>query len=336
MRRKFLGRWLARMILICLGVSAGHLSHAAPAMPRSVPALTLVVLGSGGPGAAGRAGASFVVLVDGEPRILVDAGGGSFVRLGEAKLNLRNLDIVLLTHLHVDHTADLPAIVKARAVSQRVDLDFHVFGPAASVGQGPSILPRFPATSTFIDRYFGKYGLYPYLTHFVRDIRFHVEDVALEHGSMRSSGHVIYKEGDLSIRAAVGHHGDAPAVLYRIDYRGRSITFSGDADDHAHDALARLAMCTDLLVFNAVILDPPQPSASRNFFHSTPRDIGRVATRAGVGRLLLAHIPQDVERSARAVRASISSQYPGPVEFAGDGMIVSLDADHESASFLCG
>ena len=36
--------------------------------------LSLLVLGSGGPGATGRAGAGYIVSLDGEPRILVDAG----------------------------------------------------------------------------------------------------------------------------------------------------------------------------------------------------------------------------------------------------------------------
>jgi hypothetical protein len=52
------------------------------------PALEVVVLGSGGPRAFGRAGSSFIVAVDGTPRILVDAGPGAFVRIGELQLEL--------------------------------------------------------------------------------------------------------------------------------------------------------------------------------------------------------------------------------------------------------
>ena len=45
------------------------------------PALEVVVLGSGGPRAFGRAGSSYIVLVDGRPRILLDAGPGAFLRI---------------------------------------------------------------------------------------------------------------------------------------------------------------------------------------------------------------------------------------------------------------
>jgi hypothetical protein len=36
------------------------------------PSLEVVVLGSGGPRAFGRAGSSYIVLIDGKPRILLD------------------------------------------------------------------------------------------------------------------------------------------------------------------------------------------------------------------------------------------------------------------------
>ena len=62
-----------------------------PNCVQAVPAkagLEVVVLGSGGPRAFGRAGSSYVVVVDGMPRILVDAGPGAFVRMGELELDL--------------------------------------------------------------------------------------------------------------------------------------------------------------------------------------------------------------------------------------------------------
>ena len=118
---------LRRALLLLLA----SLAMAAQAQsPSPAPALELVVLGSGGPGATGRAGSSHVVLVDGVPRVLVDAGPGSFARLGEAKLGLGRLDVILLTHLHADHAGELPGLVKARAVSSGRPVTLKIFGPA--------------------------------------------------------------------------------------------------------------------------------------------------------------------------------------------------------------
>src|SRR6202451_3368250 len=102
----------------------------------SAARLEIAVLGSGGPGATGRAASSYLVLVDGTPRILVDAGPGAFARLGEAKLSLANVDIVLLTHLHIDHAGELPGLFKARAVSSSDPIQFDVWGPKGATKHG--------------------------------------------------------------------------------------------------------------------------------------------------------------------------------------------------------
>src|SRR5579883_1542759 len=81
--------------------------------------LRLVVLGSGGPRPFGRAGTSYLVEINGAPRVLVDAGPGAFVRIGELNLDLGRVDAVLLTHLHIDHTGDVPGFFKARALTSR-------------------------------------------------------------------------------------------------------------------------------------------------------------------------------------------------------------------------
>src|ERR1700683_3159205 len=54
-----------------------------PAAKSQTGVLDLIVLGSGGPGAVGRASTCFVLSLDGTPRILIDAGSGAFARMGE-------------------------------------------------------------------------------------------------------------------------------------------------------------------------------------------------------------------------------------------------------------
>ena len=49
-------------------------------MHAEKPAMEVVVLGSGGPRAFGRAGSSFIIILDGQPRILMDVGPGAFLR----------------------------------------------------------------------------------------------------------------------------------------------------------------------------------------------------------------------------------------------------------------
>jgi ribonuclease BN (tRNA processing enzyme) len=282
----------------------------------STPGLDLLVLGSGGPGAAGRAASSYLVFIDGVPRILVDAGPGSFVRLGEAQISLANTDTVLLTHLHIDHAAELPGLFKARAVSGTGPIVFNVWGPGGSPGQHQDAY--FPSTRQLIRLLFGPKGAYAYLSDFSSPMTIHAHDIPAP--MKNAMPRQILERGDLEITAIAGHHGDAPSVIYRIEHAGRSVTFSGDIDAAGLPALRRIAKATDLLVFNSVVLDPPGSPAILYSLHTPPRAIGELARDAVVRNLLLSHISPTVDANRDAVLESIQSSYAGPVTIAKDGM----------------
>jgi ribonuclease BN (tRNA processing enzyme) len=290
------------------------------AAPVASP-LELLVLGSGGPGATGRAGAGYIVLVDGEPRIEVDAGPGTFVRLGEAKLLLAKIDIVLLTHLHIDHTGELPGFFKARAVSGDGPVNVQVFGPTGHRGNGDQA--TFPSTSRFIDLLFGPEGAYSYLRDFAEPLTIDATNVDAS-ATAPKTPKVIYSENGLNISAIAGHHGDAPAVIYRIDYRNQSITFSGDIDANGIDNLRRIAQRSSLLVFNCVVLDPPGSRPVLYTLHTPPKTIGVVAADTETKRLLLSHLSPSIDQQRANVEASIRKHYRGPIVFAEDGMRLQL------------
>ncbi len=277
--------------------------------------LSVVVLGSGGPGAVGRASSSFLVLLDGTPRILVDAGPGSFARLGETGLPFGAVDTILLTHLHADHAGELPGLVKARAVAVRSDITFRVFGPRGHAAGSDAAY--FPSTSRLIDLLFGKQGAFSYLTDFSGHIDFSVKDLAATpvKGAKPES---ILSENGLEIHAIPGHHRDAPAVIYRIDYRGHSVTFTGDIDSNGWPDLETIAKGTNLLVFNTVVLDPPAAPPILYTLHTAPTDIGRIAKDTGAGKVLLAHLSPATDGNRADVEASIRKSYAGPITFAED------------------
>jgi ribonuclease BN (tRNA processing enzyme) len=285
----------------------------------TAPRLEVLVLGSGGPGAAGRAGSCYLVFLDGVARILVDAGPGSFVRLGEAKASLSDTDMVLLTHLHIDHTGELPGLFKSRAVSSSSPIVFDVWGPKGSPG-GHHQGAYFPATSEFVQLLFGPKGAFAYLSDFSAPMTIREHDLSA--AVSNASPHQIFKQADLEITAIAGHHGDAPAVIYRIDHAGRSVTFSGDIDAQGLPALRNIAKGADLLVFNTVVLDPPGSPSILYTLHTPPHAIGQLARDAGVQALLLSHLSPAIDEKRDAVTASIHQSYTGSIVFAKDGLRV--------------
>ena len=94
------------------------------------------VLGAGGPELGdGFASSSYLIWLDDKARVMVDAGGGSSLNFEKAGARIEDLDAVLFTHLHVDHSADWPVYVKAAFFTDR-NRDLPVYGP-----EGDRLLP---------------------------------------------------------------------------------------------------------------------------------------------------------------------------------------------------
>lgn len=294
---------LAAALLLCSMLAA----RAAP------PALELVVLGSGGPRADGRAASGNLIVLDGHPRLLVDAGSGIFTRIGELHVDLADLDTILLTHLHIDHAADVPSVLKARAMVARGPISFTIFGPGAR--------PPYPATTRFVDLLFGPEGAFAYQKSFGAPETIAAIDLPIALTAPRQK--LIDTDG-LTVSAIPTRHGDAPSSAYRIDYRGRSIVFSGDIDPAGLPNLTSLAQGADLLVFNCAVIDPPGSPADLYKRHTPPKRIGRVAADARVKAVLLSHIAPLVEQHLDAVVKSVHVAYGGTVTVATDTLHVDL------------
>ena len=122
--------------------------------------VALQVLGSGGPELQDkRASSSYLIWRAGVPRVLIDSGGGSALRFGESGATMSDLDVILVTHLHVDHTADLTALMKSSFFEDR-HRKLPLFGPAGN--------QFFPSTTRFIQTLFASSdGAYRYLGDFL-------------------------------------------------------------------------------------------------------------------------------------------------------------------------
>ena len=90
------------------------LPPSAAAQSCGLHGVAVQVLGSGGPEMQDkRASSSYLVWEDGRARVLVDIGGGSGLRFGESGATMSQLDVILFSHFHVDHSGDFPVLIKS-------------------------------------------------------------------------------------------------------------------------------------------------------------------------------------------------------------------------------
>ena len=272
----------------------------------SAPAVTLQVLGSGGPEMGdGRASSAYLVRIDGKSRILVDFGGGASLRFEEAGAKVEDLDVILLTHLHIDHTAGLPALMKAAFFTPR-SRDLPLFGP-----EGNRVMPD---TVTFIKRVFAdNSGAWQYMGDYL-DGR---ASFQLQARNITASKlpHTIYRSRNVTVQAVTVHHGPIPAVAYRVNVGHRSITFSGDMNGDYH-TLEKLAKDTDILVAHNAVPKGAKGVAAQ--LHMTPETIGRIAQRAHAGKLVLSHRMRRTLGREKESKREIRKSYKGPIRFAND------------------
>ncbi|MBS3760236.1 MBL fold metallo-hydrolase [Halodesulfurarchaeum sp.] len=76
--------------------------------------MELTFLGTGSAMPTAKRVQSGLLLTEGDRRLLVDAGSGTLHRLAGTETGYEGVETVLLTHLHLDHVADLLPLYKAR------------------------------------------------------------------------------------------------------------------------------------------------------------------------------------------------------------------------------
>jgi len=285
--------------------------------------LAVQVLGSGGPFAGtNRASTGYLVWRAGRAVVMVDAGGGTFLRFGEAGARLDDLYLLAITHLHPDHVSDLPALLWLSERARQRPL--KLAGPS---GGGP-----FPDIATFVKRLFDPTsGAFAVLAGTLGQKGSGVRlDVAVLDVNALAAPTVL-KEDDLEVTAIGVPHGNSPSVAYRVRVGQLSVVFSSDQTGR-DPRFVDFAMGADVLVMHLAVSMLASDALTR--IHATPATVGQVARDAKVRRLVLSHFsqapPQDPAREAFSLFnldqnvAEVKKSYSGPVVPAVDLLCIPV------------
>lgn len=265
------------------------------------------VLGSGGPELQDkRASSSYLLWVDGQPRVLVDAGGGSALRFGESGAHMSQLDVILFSHFHVDHSGDFAALIKSSWFEDR-KRDLPIYGPGGN--------EFMPSTTEFVTDLFGHKGAYGYLSELLvpgeeSSYKMKPHNVAAEEKPV-----AVFHEDGVSASAVHVTHGGVPALAWRVEVDGKAIVFSGDTNGDGA-GLPRLASMADLFVAHNAV--PEGATGVERRLHMPPSVIGEIAAKGEVKKLVLSHRMLRTLGKEEQTLAEIRKSYAGPVVFAND------------------
>lgn len=294
----------AVMFIFCLSCTFLPLANAQSCGAQGV---AVQVLGSGGPELQDkRASSSYLVWQDGRARLLVDAGGGSALRFGQSGAEMSQLDVILFTHFHVDHSGDFPALIKSSWFEDR-KRPLPIYGPKGN--------DFMPATTEFVSDFFGDRGAYRYLSELL---------VPGEKGSYNMQPHnvevgakpgAVFRSGDLAVSAVRVIHGAVPALAWRVEMAGKVIAFSGDTNGEGA-GLVGLAANADLFIAHNAV--PEGAVGVERNLHMPPSVIGQIAGEAHVKHLVLSHRMLRTLGKEDQTQTEIRKRYAGPLEFAND------------------
>jgi len=276
-------------------------------LPLFASSISVQVLGSGGPEEGERASASYLIKKDGKAVVLVDFGGGSFLRFGQAKAKIEDLQVLLLTHLHIDHVVELPALMKAGYFSDR-GCRLKMIGP-----QGNEYFPGF---KEYIQLQFGEKGAYRYMSDILTS---QSESFSLQTYEVKRDRNFDFS--GIQIKAVQVNHGVVPALAYRIEVDEKVIVFSGDTSAKSQ-ALTDLSKDADILIAHHAIPEYGYERARR--LHMIPSRTAEIAKEAKVKTLVLSHRMNRTIGLEKEHEKLMSNIYTGKIIWAEDLMEIRI------------
>jgi ribonuclease BN (tRNA processing enzyme) len=288
---------LIASLLVLLTASSSAFAQSCAGNPVAVQ-----VLGSGAPGfVKDRSNTSYLLWAGNQAKILVDAGGGAYVRFGQSGAKFGDLSMVLVSHLHPDHASDIPGILWSGR--QQRTASIPVVGPS-----GNEAAPGF---ADFLNRQFdAKSGAFEVLSPIMASAS--APGMKLEVSTVdvtKQEPTTVYDRDGMKVTALGIPHGNLPTLAYRVETQGTTVVFSSDQNG-TNPRFPDFAKNADILVMHLAI-----GVGANNPNQALPDVVGRVAQSANPKRLILSHIANfDLD----AAVADVKKGYSGPLTVGAD------------------
>jgi len=261
--------------------------------------MRVVIIGSGASWPDSERSSPSQVIVVGKEPLLFDCGPGSGMNLMKAGINPATISRMFLTHLHIDHSLEFASIVFGGYLAGRKQ-KVEVYGPTGTMNFCKSLFD----------------DLYPSAPQMVRRIQTDGWNVTAHEVT---KGVASRGKGYKVLSAPVEH--EIPAVAYRIESEEGTVVISGDT--RPSNSLIELAKGADLLIHECSFPDD-MIEIARKTNHSTASEVGEVADKAGVKKVILTHLFPQYKRREKELVESVDSKFRGQVIASHDLLEIKL------------
>ncbi len=223
---------------------------------------------------------------------VIETGGSTLQKLQQLDLPLEQVDRLVLTHSHPDHSYGFPAVLLGLWLAGRQQA-LPVYGPADALDRLRQILTLFGG-----DEWPNMFPI-------------SYRPIPLEEQSL------VLETPDLRITASPGKH-LIPVVGLRMEVKHVPYTVVFSSDTEPAESIVRLAEGADLLIHESTALEGPLP------WHTSAAGAGDVARRAGARRLMLIHLPRMTAEEEVAMQTNAAQTFGGEVILARDNLVLDL------------
>jgi ribonuclease BN (tRNA processing enzyme) len=239
---------------------------------------------------------------DGDTAVVVDCGNGVFGKLRRYR-DYTRVDAVLVSHLHADHFLDLVPYSYALTYAPRRQPVPIQRWPGVEEPHKPRLICP-PGSREVFRRIVGAWGNEDLIEN-----AFQLEEYDADS---------MPEVGSLRVRFThVPHFTETFALSIESTNGGGRIAYG--ADSSPNESVVEFARGAELLIMEATL---PRPERSGDRGHLTPREAGEHARAAGVKRVVLTHMSDELDELW--ARREAEAGFGGPVHIAHEGAVYTV------------
>ena len=279
--------------------------------------MRITLLGTGTPILDPKRQASALLIEIEDEKLLFDAGRGVTTQLANAGIPPQHVNPVFITHHHYDHIGNLGEFLLTSWHNGR-ETPLNIYGPHGTAEIIAALLGKVYARDIAFALFNGDD---------VVDIRDLVQVQEVAPG-------LVCDSGKWKVFTEYVDHGnglglspeDWPCLGYRLEAEGKAVAISGDTVACA--GLDRLAHGADVLIqccylAEAEITNPAFAHLAKHVIASSGQ-VGKIAARNKVKRLVLTHIRPKSEAMMRSLVEDVRKEYSGELYLGEDLMVIDV------------